>query len=156
MNVKLKGSANELRGFLCRLLGCCPPKRNVLHITFGKDEPIPKHIMKLSKPIAPGFRRPFTITPDEPVDKRPDQSYVQVDVLAGDSTVTIDPTSTATEIKGFLNGDGATGDKSVQFTVDGHLGDGDQPVTLTVDYAVATPDATVLGFTEGTDEKIPT
>lgn len=83
--------------------------------------------------------------------------FVAVEVLAGDSTVTLDtPNSTPTAIKGWLNGDGATGDKSVQFTADGHVGEGDQPVTLTVDFAVAHPDATSLSFTEGTDEPIPT
>ncbi len=113
--------------------------------------------MKLSKPIKPGFRRPFTITPDEAVDKRDDGSFVKVTVLAGDSTVTLDTAnSTETSIKGWLNGDGATGDKSVQFEADGHVGEGDQPVTLTVDFAVAHPDATVLGFSEGADEPIPT
>jgi hypothetical protein len=111
--------------------------------------------MKLTRPIKPGFRRPFVITPDEEVDKMANGEFVAVEILAGDSTVKIDPASTAREIKGWLNGDGSTGDKSVQFTCDGHVGEGDQPVTLTVDFAVAHPDATILGFTEGTDEPIP-
>jgi len=112
--------------------------------------------MKLDKPIKPGFRRPFTITPDEAVDVNDSGTYVQVENVAGDSTVTIDPASTATSIKGWLNGDGATGDKAVRFTADGHIGDGDQPVSLDVEYTVATPDATILGFKEGVDEAIPT
>jgi len=111
--------------------------------------------MKLSRPIKSGFRRPFTITPDEPVDVNDSGTYIRADVLLGDSTVSIDKESTATFIRGFLNGDGAVGDKSVQFTADGHIGEGDIPVTLTVDYSVAHPDATVLGFSEGTDEPIP-
>jgi hypothetical protein len=112
--------------------------------------------MQLAKPIKPGFRRPFTITPDEPVDINDSGTFVKVEVVAGDSTVTIDPTSTATSIKGWLNGDGATGAKFVRFTADGHLGEGDQPVSLDVEYTVANPDATVLGFAEGADEPIPT
>jgi hypothetical protein len=126
-----------------------------LVITFGQDEPIPKDTMKLAKPIKPGFRRPFTITPDEPVDQNNSGSFVSVEVLSGDSTVTIDPASTATSIKGWLNGDGATGAKAVRFSADGHVGEGEQTVTLDVEYDVATPDATLLGFTEGTDEPIP-
>lgn len=128
-----------------------------LSIEFGKDEPIPKEPhMKLTKPIKPGFRRPFTITPDEPVDVNSAGTYVQVNVLAGDSTVTIDAAgTTATSIKGWLNGDGAVGPKSVEFIVDGHVGEGDQQVALTVDFDVSTPDATTLGFVEGTDEPIP-
>lgn len=111
--------------------------------------------MKLTKPIKPGFRRPFTITPDEPVDINDSGTYVKVEVLSGDSTVTIDPASTAKSIKGYLNGDGATGEKAVRFTADGHVGDGEQAVSLDVEYAVSTPDATTLGFVEGTDEPIP-
>lgn len=112
--------------------------------------------MKLTKPLKPGFRRPFTITPDEPVDVNDSGTFVKVENVAGDSTVTIDPTSTATSIKGWINGDGATGDKAVRFVADGHLGDGDQPVSLDVEFTVANPDATILGFSEGAaDELIP-
>lgn len=111
--------------------------------------------MKLTKPIKPGFRRPFTITPDEAVDVRSDGSFFAVETVAGDSTVTIDPTSTATALKGWFNGDGATGDKSFRISADGHIGDGDIAVTLDVDYTVATPDATLLTLAEGVDEPIP-
>lgn len=107
------------------------------------------------RPLKAGFRRPFTITPDEDVDVMENGAFVQVDVLAGDpSTVTINPGSTSKSITGFLNGV-AVGDVSVQFTCDGHVGDGDVPVTLTVDFTVQHPDATVLGFSEGADEPIP-
>jgi hypothetical protein len=126
-------------------------------VSFGPDEPIAKPPpMKLEKPIKPGFRRPFTITPDEPVDRMDNGQFITAEVTSGDSTVTIDPGSTATAIKGFLNGDGSIGDKSVRFTADGHIGDGVVSVTLDIEYTVTTPDATVLGFTEGTDEPIPT
>lgn len=127
-----------------------------LPISFGTDEPILKDEMKLSKPLKPGFRRPFTITPDEAVDINANGTYVAVEIVSGDSTVTIDPASSATSIKGWLNGDGATGDKAVRFTADGHLGEGDQPVSLDVEYTVSNPDATSLAaFTEGVDEPIP-
>ena len=111
--------------------------------------------MKLTIPIRPGFRRPFTITPNEPVDKGSDGSFASVEILSGDSTVTIDTASTATSIKGWLNGDGATGDKAVRLSVDGHVGDGVQQITLDVEYTVNTPDATTLDFVSGPDEPIP-
>lgn len=112
--------------------------------------------MKLTKPIKPGFRRPFTITPDEPVDAQADGSFYRVETIAGDSTVTIDPTSTATSLKGYLNGDGATGEKAIRIVADGHVGDGEVAVSLDVEFTVNTPDATSLAaFVEGTDEPIP-
>lgn len=156
MKLTIKGSGHDIREFLCKTLGCHQRQRvRFWSISFGQDELIPKVKMKLTKPIKPGFRRPFTIVPDEAVDANDQGGFVKVNTLAGDSTVTIDPTSTATEIKGWLNGDGAVGDKSVEFVVDGHVGPGEVQVSLTVDFSVAHPDATVLGFTEGTDEPIP-
>jgi hypothetical protein len=126
-------------------------------ITFDPDEPLKKEQqMKLSKPIAPGFRRPFIITPDEPVDKRSDGSFLGVEVLSGNSTVTVDPSSTPTSLKGWINGDGDVGQKSVRLTVDGHIGEGETPVTLDVDFEVTTPDATsIANLVEGADEPIP-
>jgi hypothetical protein len=157
MKIILKGSPRDVKDLFCRIVGCKQKQRvRFWSIAFGQDEPIPKAKMKLSKPIKPGFRRPFTITPDEPVDVNANGTYVQVNVLAGDSTVTIDPSSISTSIKGWLNGDGSTGDKSVEFIADGHVGEGDVQVALTVDFSVDHPDATVLGFSEGTDEPIPT
>lgn len=149
-----RGSTRDLKELLCNLLKC-KGHTNRLRIAFGADEEIPRAIMKLTKPIKPGFRRPFTITPDEPVDINDSGTYVKVEVLSGDSTVTIDPASTAKSIKGYLNGDGATGEKAVRFTADGHVGDGEQAVSLDVEYTVSTPDATTLGFVEGVDEPIP-
>lgn len=160
MKLSFKGSHNEFRELVCRVLGCSKPHKpvRVWTIAFESDVPIPKGSkVKLSKPIKPGFRRPFTITPDEAVDKREDGSFLGVEFLSGDSTVTIDPSSTATSLKGWLNGDGATGAKAVRFIADGHVGDGDQPVTLDVEFDVANPDATSLAaFVEGADEPIPT
>jgi hypothetical protein len=111
--------------------------------------------MQLTKPIKPGFRRPFTITPDEPVDKNDEGTFTKVEIVFGDSTVTLDPASTEKSVKGWLNGDGATGAKFVRFHADGHVGEGEQEVTLDIEYNVASPDATTLGFVEGTDEPIP-
>lgn len=101
------------------------------------------------------MRRPFTITPDHPVDRMANGTFIAVEVILGDSTVTIDPASTATSIKGWINGDGATGTKAVRFSADGRVGDGEQTVTLDVEFDVASPDATTLGFIEGVDEPIP-
>lgn len=161
VHIRFDGGARSLQELICRLIGCpapAPPKpaRFWLFST-GPDEPIPQPLppMRLDKPIKPGFRRPFTITPDEPVDLNDSGTYVQVEVLSGDSTVTIDPLSAPTLIKGWLNGDGATGEKAVRFSADGHVGEGEQVVSLDVEYSVASPDATTLGFAAGTDEPIP-
>lgn len=159
VNFKFKGDVHEFRSLLCRVIGCKTQSNKPVRfwtISFDSDEPLPKAAhMKLTKPIKPGFRRPFTITPDEPVDVNASGTYVAVEIVSGDSTVTIDPASKATSISGWLNGDGSTGAKAVRFTVDGHVGDGEQSVTLDVEYDVASPDATTLGFVEGTDEVIP-
>ncbi len=112
--------------------------------------------MKLSKPIKPGFRRPCTITPDELVDQRPDGTFLQIEVLSGDSQVVYNPESTGSSIKVWFYGDGAIGDKSARLTADGHIGEGEQQISLDVDWTVSTPDATTLGFAEGADEPIPT
>lgn len=112
--------------------------------------------MKLEKPIKPGFRRPFTITPDEPVDLMENGQFFVADVVEGNSSVTYDPSSTAESLKGWLNGDGDLGAKQIRIRADGHVGDGDAPVTLDVEFEVAHPDATSLDkFVEGTDEPIP-
>ena len=128
-------------------------------VTIEPDEKMkgPQHMkVTLTKPLKPGFRRPITLVPDEDVDQRADGSFAEVTTLSGDSTGTVDPSSTAKQIKAFVNGDGALGTKVVQFKADGHIGDGDVEVTLDVEYVVAHPDATELKLTEGTtDEPIP-
>jgi len=104
----------------------------------------------LSSPIATGFMRPFTLTPDEPV------GAATVTVDAGDSTLTIDPTSTSTLITGFVRGDGsvATG-KQATITV-AQLTAGDPPVAITITWDVHSLDATSLAFKEsGADVPIP-
>lgn len=104
----------------------------------------------LSSPIATGFQRPFTLTPDEPV------GAATVTQDAGDSTIVIDPTSTSTLITGFVRGDGsvATG-KQATITV-AQLIPSDPPVAITVTWAVHGPDATLLTFAEsGADVPIP-
>lgn len=157
VHIRYDGGARNLQELFCRIMGCTKLKTRFWLFSTGPDEPIKKDKdkMKLDKPIKPGFRRPFTITPDEPVDINNSGTYVQAVVLIGDSTVTIDPASSATAIKGWLNGDGSTGENTVRFQADGHLGDGDQPVSLDVDFTVASPDATLLGFVAGVDEAIP-
>lgn len=127
--------------------------------TTGQDEPIPKEDMPnvvITNPIKPGFRRPFTLTFDEPVDLRPDGvSYVSVEAVDGDSTVTM-MSQSPTGATGFLNGNGSIGAKTVRFSADGHVGDGEVVITLDVTYPVASPDATVIGFVaSGADEPIP-
>lgn len=111
----------------------------------------------LSKPIKPGFRRAFEVGTDEPVDKQVDGKYARSVTLEGDSSpATINPESTETKITGWINGDGALGDKATEITVDAHVGDEDIPLTLVVRYTVASPDATAfVGFKEGADEQIP-
>lgn len=155
------GSVKELRELLCKAIRCCdesqpqPPVR-FWHILEGQDEPIPVTYMKLATPIKPGFRRPITITPDEAVDVNNTGTFLAIENVTGDSTTTVDPTSTATSLKFYLNGDGSTGDKAIRVSVDGHVGDGDQPVTLDIEFTVASKDATSLAaLVEGVDEPIP-
>jgi len=137
------------------------PIRLIVFAT-GHDERIPKEPpnmeVTLSKPIKPGFRRAFTVGIDEAVDKQPDGSYAKSEVLEGDSRAAeVLPESTATELKGWIYGDGAIGAKKDRITVDGHVGDGDVPITLDISYEVQSPDATAFqNFTEGPDEAIPT
>ncbi len=154
INVQYRGP--NLKGFLCELLKCNKPKVRFWTITEGQDELIPKkETMKLSKPIKPGFRRPLTLTPDEAVDQGADGTFAQLEVLSGDSQFVYNPDSTATSIKVWAYGDGAIGDKSARLTVDGHIGSGEQPVSLDIDWTVANPDATTLTLAEGADEPIP-
>lgn len=153
--MKIKGTAAELREFFYVFCHKPKTKARLLIVTFDPDELIPKKKMKLTRPIKPGYRRPFTITPDEPVDVNETGTFFKSQIVAGDSTVTLDPASTPTSLKGWINGDGATGEKSVRFVADGHLGAGEQEVSIDVEFSVATPDATLLSFTEGTDELIP-
>lgn len=123
----------------------------------GLDEPIPKEHMTytLARPIKPGFRRPLTIKPDEDLDALANGQFASVEILSGDSTFTIDPSSTKASIKAFAYGDGAMGDKVARIHVDGHIGEGVVDVTIDIAWTVAHPDATALGVTEGADEPIP-
>jgi len=112
----------------------------------------------LSKPIKPGFRRAFTVGVDEPVDQQPNGSFARSETLEGDSTAAvIRPESAATQIQGWIYGDGSLGSKKTRVIVDGHVGEGEVSITLDIAYQVASPDATeFVGFTESpTDEAIP-
>jgi hypothetical protein len=123
----------------------------------GPDEPIQQDPMLVNlKPIAPGFRRPFTLTTDEAVDLQPDGiNYFVATPTTGDSTVVFTSQS-PTGAAGFINGDGAVGDKVVQISADAHVGDGDVPITLDLAFTVTHPDATAFAFTPGgPDEPIP-
>ncbi len=127
--------------------------------TFGPDEPIPKATVQinLTKPIAPGFRRPFSLTTDEAVDLQADGvNFFVATPTAGDSTVVF-TRQDSKSADGFVNGDGALGDKTVQISADGHVGPGDVTITLDLSFTVASPDATEIGFKEGpgADEPIP-
>lgn len=116
----------------------------------------------LSKPIAPGFYRECEIGTDEAVDKRSDGSFAVGGVESGDSSAprvrgADDPDRPSSEklIRFDVMGDGALGDKVVTLTVDGHVGDGDVPLTLRILYTVAHKDATeFVGFKEGADKPI--
>lgn len=127
----------------------------------GHDEPIDPGIhmeVTLAKPIAPGFRRSFTVGTDEAIDKQPDGTFAKSETLEGDSTAPVVlPESTEKLLKGWIYGDGSVGAKKARITVDGHVGDGDVPITLDISYEVASADATsFVNFTEGADEVIPT
>jgi len=136
------------------------PIRLIVFAT-GHDERIPKEPpdmeVTLAKPIKPGFRRSFTVGTDEAIDKQPDGTFAKSETLEGDSTApVILPESTATLLTGWIYGDGSIGAKKARITVDGHVGDGDVPITLDITYEVQSPDATAFqNFTEGADEAIP-
>jgi hypothetical protein len=135
-------------------------KHRLFVFATGHDERIPGTPMEvtLAKPIKPGFRRSFTVGTDEAIDKQPDGTYAKSETLEGDSTApVILPESTDKLLTGWIYGDGAVGKKKARITVDGHVGEGDVAITLDISYEVTTPDATeFVGFTEGTDEVIPT
>ncbi len=159
--VKLK-DLQALEARLTALLKPCEqhskPPRLIVFAT-GPDAPMKGKIvlLTLKKPIAPGFRRPFTVGFDEDVDVLPDGSYVKSEVVDGDSSAPTIKTSTARSVEGWINGDGALGKKLVRLTADGHVNEGEVPITLDVAYDVAHPDATEFkNFVEGgTDEQIP-
>ena len=111
----------------------------------------------LSKPIKPGFRRAFTVSTDEAIDKQADGTYAKSETLEGDSTAPVVlPESTDKLLTGWIYGDGSLGKKKARITVDGHVGEGDVSITLDISYEVASPDATEFqNFTEGADEPIP-
>jgi hypothetical protein len=132
-------------------------KNRLWLLATGPDELIEKENMIVNlKPIAPGFRRPFTLLTDEAVDLRPDGvNYFTAVPTQGDSTIVF-TSQTPTTAAGFVNGDGAIGDKVVQISADAHVGEGDVEITLDVAYTVQNPDATAIGFTlGGPDEPIP-
>lgn len=158
MMLTIQGSVREVLDLLCRILGCKKQQQQRLFVlTVEPDEPIKKDNMEVTwtKPIKPGFRRPFTLTPDEAVDMRGDGSFAGWEAVEGDSTALIKPESTNKSIQGYINGDGALGAKRIRLKVDGHVGDGEVEITLDVLFQVASADATTLTIAEGADEPIP-
>lgn len=140
---------------------CNKPKVNLWLFQTGHDEPIEKVItmeVTLSKPIKPGFRRAFTVGMDEPVDAQPDGSFATSEVTVGDSRAAeILPTSTNKQLNGWIYGDGSIGAKQDRIVCDGHVGAGEVPFELLINYEVQSPDATAFtDFKEGADEAIPT
>lgn len=168
MNITFNGRIHELkdlREFICKVFGCAPPQHKpkdrlfVLEVE-GVDEPITKGSMrvKLSKPIRPGFQRPITLTPDEPVDAREDGTFAGVEPVEGDSSLIIRPESSAKSIKAFVRGDGTLGTgKVARVVADGHVGDGEAQISLEIEWDVMSPDATEFNpaVEEGVDEPIP-
>jgi hypothetical protein len=158
----LKGSGQEFRELLCKTLGCGKHKTGRVWIFHEgtEDKPIKpqENIMDvtLSKPIAPGFYRECQIGTDEAVDKREDGKFAIGGVESGDSSAPqVSDESTEKLIKFNVMGDGSLGDKVATLTVDGHVGDGDVPLTLRILYKVAHKDATeFVGFAEGEDKPI--
>ena len=162
--VTLGDLLETLEDILEAILKSCEPKKpkaRLIVFATGHDEPIekPTHMdVTLSKPIKPGYRRQFTVSTDEAIDKQPDGSYAKTEVVDGDSRAPeILAESTATLLKGWIYGDGAIGQKKVRITADGHIGEGEVAITLDISYEVQTPDATAFtNFQEGADEVIPT
>lgn len=96
--------------------------------------------------IRKGYRRPWTATPDEPLD-----GAIRAEAIEGDSTVTINPDG----LSGWLNGDGGISHNEVDFVADGHVGPGEVEIRFRVAWDVVHPDATNLGFLVGDEELIP-
>jgi hypothetical protein len=170
----LKKETHRMKKWFCSFMNdiiinihqrCCEPppvgqpnKPRLLLFTTGRDEPIerPPMIVNLT-PLKPGFRRPFTLTADEPVDLLSDGiNYFKATTVLGDSTVTF-TNQTSTSAQGFVNGDGSLGNKQVQISADAHVGEGEVSITIDVTFTVEHADATSLGFVLGSpDEPIPT
>ena len=102
-----------------------------------------------------GMRLPVTFVPDEDVDVKPSGEFGQVDVTSGDATAAVKPGSTKRSITVYFNGDGAIGQKSATFAVDGHVGPEDKEITQEIDWEVVSPDATTFTAQVGTLEPIP-
>ena len=70
----------RFRARLRRLLGRKRKNTRLLIVVIDADEPMKGHmpLVTLKKPIKPGKRRLITLKPDEPVDIRPDGTFVGV------------------------------------------------------------------------------
>lgn len=161
---------NEFLALLRRAIGCKHDKNNRARLWVfheGADKPItpiPKVMeVTLAKPIAPGFYRECEVGTDEAVDKQADGSYALGASVLGDSTApkirsVDDPErpSTAKLIRFDVFGDGVLGAHQATVTVDTKFGDEVVPMVLTINYVVASKEATeFVGFVEGADKAIP-
>lgn len=162
--MKFEGSRKDFHALLCRMVGCRQKPKDRLWVleTEGEDEPIPKGQnmrVKLSRPIKPGFRRKVNLTPDEPLDVREDGSFAAVDIVEGNSTVSVRPESDSGKIRLYVNGDGSLGTgKVARVRADGHVGAGEAEISLELEWDVVSPDATAFSSAieeEGEDEPIP-
>lgn len=132
------------------------PKDRLWVFATGDDRPIKEKPMEiqLARPIAPGFERYFSVSTDEPVDKREDGTFFVTATVEGDSAAPTIETQTDKSVTGWIRGDGtlssAPNDKVVEVRADGHVGEGDVPIALRIRYTVAHKDATdFVGFKEG-------
>lgn len=108
----------------------------------------------LSKPIKPGFRRKVNLTPDEPIDQRPDGTFAGTEAVEGDSTIVVRPESDKNKVRLFVNGDGTLGTgKVVRVVADGHVGEGEAQISIELQWDVASPDATE--FSSTVEEETP-
>ena len=149
----------RFRARLRRLLGRKRKNTRLLIVVIDADEPMKGHmpLVTLKKPIKPGKRRLITLKPDEPVDIRPDGTFVGVGIVSGDSSIKINPESTATEVKVWVNGDGSLGRKEGRLKFDGHVGEGEVEIVVDLEWEVGFPDASTVAVIEpeGEDEDIP-
>lgn len=168
MKMTFVGGSKELREFLCRVICKQQPRARLWVFHEGADKPITERptvmLVKLSKPIAPGFYRECSIATDEAVDVDAAGVVARSETIVGDSSparvrTTSDPErpSTSKLINFDVMGDGAIGAKQTNITVDGHVGDGEVAITLEVEYEVANKDATEFvsgSLIEGADKAI--
>lgn len=155
----------ELKSWLLRHFGTTNKNKKARNWIFHEGIVdrliIPEKPMEvtLARPLAPGFYRECEISTDENVDKQADGSFALGATVTGDSTPPkVLDSSTGKNVKFNVFGDGALGDHQVTITVDTKFGEAVVPMVLTVNYTVASAEATAFSdFKEAaTDTAIPT